>query len=149
MGVCHRISSPGVTGGGGGGGGVGNHDSDKSPPCPTYARMVSEHSVSIIEFDLGMHDRASCQELQHSIIIRTIFEHNPPRPNHVQDSAIEPDDHYPLTCTPENGVWMLWETCRFLPLPGSEAKSLNLMTFYEGKKSMSMISWSRKGTQAN
>ena len=64
---------------------------------------------------------------------------------------LEPDDHYPLTCTPENGVWMLGNlnTCRFLPLPGSEAKSLNLMMFYEGKKSMSMISWSRKGTQAN
>ena len=40
-------------------------------------------------------------------------------------------------------------TCRFLPLPGGEAKSSNLMMFYEGKKSMSMISWSRKGTQAN
>ena len=63
----------------------------------------------------------------------------------------EPDDHYPLTCTPENGVWMLGNlnTCRFLPLPGSEAKSSNLMMFYEGKKSMSMISWGRKGTQVN
>ena len=68
-----------------------------------------------------------------------------------QKSSVEPDDHYPLACTPENGVWMLGNlnTCRFLPLPGSEAKSLNLMMFYEGKKSMSMISWSRKGTQAN
>ena len=60
-------------------------------------------------------------------------------------------DHYPLTCTrtPENGVWMLGNlnTCRFMPLSGSE--SSNLMTYYEGKKSMSMISWSRKGTQAN
>ena len=64
---------------------------------------------------------------------------------------LEPDDHYPLTCTPENGVWMLenLNTCRFLPLPGSEAKNLNLMMFYDGKKSMSMISWARKGTQAN
>ena len=55
-----------------------------------------------------------------------------------------------LTCT-QNGVWMLGNlnTCRFLPLPGGEAKSSNLMMFYEGKKSMSMISWSRKGTQAN
>ena len=46
-----------------------------------------------------------------------------------------------LSCTPENGVWMLGNlnTCRFLPLPGSEAKSSNLMMFYEGKKSMSMI----------
>ena len=44
----------------------------------------------------------------------------------------------PLTCT-QNGVWMLGNlnTCRFLPLPGSEAKSSNLMMF---KKSMSMIS---------
>ena len=68
-----------------------------------------------------------------------------------RSSSVEPDDHYPLTCTPENGVWMLGNlnTCRFLPLPGSEAKSSNLMMFYEGKKSMSMISWSRKGTQAN
>ena len=68
-----------------------------------------------------------------------------------RSSSVEPDDHYPLTCTPENGVWMLGNlnTCRFLPLPGSEAKSSNLMVFYEGKKSMSMISWSRKGTQAN
>ena len=67
------------------------------------------------------------------------------------DSAVEPDDHYPLTCTPENGVWMLGNlnTCRCLPLPGSEAKSSNLMMFYEGKKSVSMISWSRKGTQVN
>ena len=64
------------------------------------------------------------------------------------DRSVEPDDHYPLTCTPENGVWML-NTCRFLLLPGSEAKNSNLMMFYEGKKSMSMISWSRKGTQAN
>ena len=56
-----------------------------------------------------------------------------------------------LTRTPENGVWMLGNlnTCRFLPLPGSEAKSSNLMMFYEGKKSMSMISWGRNGTQAN
>ena len=63
----------------------------------------------------------------------------------------EPDDHYPLTHTSENGVWMLGNlnTCLFLPLPGGEAKSSNLMMFYEGKKSMSMISWSRKGTQAN
>ena len=68
-----------------------------------------------------------------------------------RSSSVEPDDHYPLTCTPENGIWMLGNlnTCRFLPLPGSEAKSSNLMMFYEGKKSMSMISWSRKGTQAN
>ena len=67
------------------------------------------------------------------------------------DRSVEPDDHYPLTCTPENGVWMLGNlnTCRFLLLPGSEAKNSNLMMFYEGKKSMSMISWSRKGTQAN
>ena len=38
------------------------------------------------------------------------------------DRSVEPDDHYPLTCTPENGVWMLGNlnTCRFLPLPGSE-----------------------------
>ena len=66
------------------------------------------------------------------------------------NQANEPDDHYPLTCT-QNGVWMLGNlnTCRFLPLPGGEAKSSNLMMFYEGKKSMSMISWSRKGTQAN
>ena len=51
------------------------------------------------------------------------------------------DDHYPLTCT-QNGVWVFGNsnTCRFLPLPGSEAKSSNLMMFYEGKKSMSMIS---------
>ena len=69
----------------------------------------------------------------------------------VQLDSVEPDDHYPLTCTPENGVWMLrnLNTCRFLLLPGSEAKNSNLMMFYEGKKSMSMISWSRKGTQAN
>ena len=60
------------------------------------------------------------------------------------DRSVEPDDQYPLTCTP----WNL-NTCRFLPLPGSEAKSSDLMMFYEGKKSMSMISWSRKGTQAN
>ena len=68
-----------------------------------------------------------------------------------RSSSVEPDDHYPLTCTPENGVWMLGNlnTCRFLPLPGSEAKNSNLMVFYEGKKSMSMISWGRKGTQAN
>ena len=66
------------------------------------------------------------------------------------NQANEPDDHYPLTCT-QNGVWMLGNlnTCRFLPLPGGEAKSSNLMMFYEGKKSMSMINWSRKGTQAN
>ena len=66
------------------------------------------------------------------------------------NQANEPDDHYPLTCT-QNGVWMLGNlnTCRFLPLPGGEAKSSNLTMFYEGKKSMSMISWSRKGTQAN
>ena len=69
----------------------------------------------------------------------------------AQLDSVEPDDHYPLTCTPENGVWMLGNlnTCRFLLLPGSEAKNSNLMMFYEGKKSMSMISWSRKGTQAN
>ena len=69
----------------------------------------------------------------------------------ARDRSVEPDDHYPLTCTPENGVWMLGNlnTCRFLLLPGSEAKNSNLMMFYEGKKSMSMISWSRKGTQAN
>ena len=24
-----------------------------------------------------------------------------------QKSSVEPDDHYPLTCTPGNGVWML------------------------------------------
>ena len=68
-----------------------------------------------------------------------------------RSSSVEPDDHYPLTCTLENGVWMLGNlnTCRFLPLPGSEAKNSNLMMFYEGKKSMSMISLSRKGTQAN
>ena len=67
------------------------------------------------------------------------------------DRSVEPDDHYPLTCTPQNGVWMLGNlnTCPFLLLPGSEAKNSNLMMFYEGKKSMSMISWSRKGTQAN
>ena len=61
------------------------------------------------------------------------------------------DDHYPLACTPENGVWMHGNlnTCRFLPLPGSEAKNSNLMMLYEGKKSMSMISLSRKGTQTN
>ena len=72
-----------------------------------------------------------------------------PRRARFSDRSVEPDDHYPLTCTPEN-VWMLGNlsTCRFLPLPGSEAKSSNLMMFYEGK-SMSMISWSRKGTQAN
>ena len=66
------------------------------------------------------------------------------------NQANEPDDHYPLTCT-QNGVWVLGNlnTCRFLPLPGGEAKSSNLVMFYEGKKSMSMISWSRKGTQAN
>ena len=66
-------------------------------------------------------------------------------------SSVEPDDHYPLTRTHENGVWMLGNlnTCRFLPLPGSEAKNSNLMMFYEGKKSTSMISLSRKGTQAN
>ena len=53
-----------------------------------------------------------------------------------RSSSVEPDDHYPLTCTPENGVWMLGNlnTCRCLPLPGSEAKSSNLMMFYEGKK---------------
>ena len=69
----------------------------------------------------------------------------------LQASSVEPDDHYPLTRTHENGVWMLGNlnTCRFLPLPGSEAKNSNLMMFYEGKKSMSMISLSRKGTQAN
>ena len=40
-------------------------------------------------------------------------------------SSVEPDDHYPLTRTHENGVWMLGNlnTCRFLPLPGSEAKN--------------------------
>ena len=53
------------------------------------------------------------------------------------------DDHYPLT---RLGIL---NTCRFLPLPGSEAKSSNLMMFYEGKKSMNMVSWSRKGTRAN
>ena len=68
----------------------------------------------------------------------------------ARNQANELDDHYPLTCT-QNGVWMLGNlnTCRFLPLPGGEAKSSNLMMFYEGKKSMSMISWSRNGTQAN
>ena len=68
-----------------------------------------------------------------------------------QSNEAEPDDYYPLTYTPENGVWMLGNlnTCCFLPLPGSEAKSSNLMMFYEGKKSMSMISWGRKGTQVN
>ena len=66
-------------------------------------------------------------------------------------STVKPGDHYPLTRTSENGVWILrnLKTCRCLPLPGSEAKSLDLMMFDEGKKSMSMISWSRKGTQAN
>ena len=44
------------------------------------------------------------------------------------NQANEPDDHYPLTCT-QNGVWMLGNlnTCRFLPLPGGEAKSSNPM----------------------
>ena len=77
---------------------------------------------------------------------------SPSRQSH-EASSVEPDDHYPLTCTPENGVWMLGylNTCRFLPLPGREAKSSNLMMFYEGKKSMSMImiSWGKKGTQVN
>ena len=63
----------------------------------------------------------------------------------TKSTSVEPDDHYPLTCTPENGVWMQY-------LPGffclCLAKSSNLMMFYEGKKSMSMISWSRKGIQA-
>ena len=72
----------------------------------------------------------------------------------IDRDIVKPDDHYPLTCTPENGVWMLGNlnTCRFLLLPGGEAKNSNLMNnkmFYEGKKSMSMISWSRKDTQAN
>ena len=69
----------------------------------------------------------------------------------IQRSTVEPDDHYPLTRTPEKWRLDAWDlnTCRFLPLPGSEAKSSNLMMFYEGKKSMSMISWSRRGTQAN
>ena len=72
------------------------------------------------------------------------------RTSTIIQKNVEPNDHYPLTCTPENGVWMLGNlnTCRFLPLPGSETKSSSLMMFYEGKKSMSMISWSRKGTQA-
>ena len=74
---------------------------------------------------------------------------SPSRQSH-EASSVEPDDHYPLTCTPENGIWMLGNlnTYRFLSLPGSEAKSSNLMMFYEGKKPMSMISWGRKGTQA-
>ena len=38
---------------------------------------------------------------------------------HHQPSSVEPDYHYPLTCTPENGVWMLGNF-RFMPLPGSE-----------------------------
>ena len=69
----------------------------------------------------------------------------------ASDRLVKPDDHYPLTCTPENGVWMLGNlnTCRFLLLPEGKAKNSNLMMFYEGKKSMSMISWSRKDTQAN
>ena len=62
-----------------------------------------------------------------------------------RSSSVEPDDHYPLTRTPASDA----NTCRFLPFPEREAKNSNLMMFYEGKKSMSMISWSRKGTQAN
>ena len=79
-----------------------------------------------------------CRRTQARILTSPSFRTKP--------SSVEPDNHYPLTCTPENSVWMLGKlsTCRFLPLPGSEA---NLVMFYEDKKSMSMISWSRKGTQ--
>ena len=31
------------------------------------------------------------------------------------ECAVEPDDHYPLTCTPENGVWMLGNLNEYLP----------------------------------
>ena len=43
--------------------------------------------------------------------------------------ANEPDEHYPLTCAPAKwrlGAWE-FEYLPFLPLPGSEAKSSNLM----------------------
>ena len=81
----------------------------------------------------------------------TLFSVQPRRPKLYKIQRSSFDDHYPLACTPENGVWMHGNlnTCRFLPLPGSEAKNSNLMMLYEGKKSMSMISLSRKGTQAN
>ena len=90
------------------------------------ARKAKQNTVEELELEFTLHRR-------------------------VASVSVEPDDHYPLTCTPENGIWMLGNlnTCRFLPLPGSEAKSSNLMMFYEGKKSMSMISWGRKRTQAN
>ena len=90
------------------------------------ARKAKQNTVEELELEFTLHRR-------------------------VKASSVEPDDHYPLTCTPQNGVWVLGNlnTCHFLPLPGSEAKSSNLMMFYEGKKSMSMISWSRKRTQAN
>ena len=43
-----------------------------------------------------------------------------------QKSSVEPDDHYPLTCTPENGVWMLWNlnTCRFFAFAWKRSEEL-------------------------
>ena len=40
-----------------------------------------------------------------------------------RSSSVEPDDHYPLTCTPENGVWML-NTCRFFAFAWKRSKEL-------------------------
>ena len=54
-------------------------------------------------------------------------------PFRTKPSSVEPGDHYPLTCTPENGVWMLGNLNTCHCLPGSETKSSNLMVFYEGK----------------
>ena len=87
------------------------------------------------------------------VLARKAKQNKNSRTSH-QDSAIEFASLTTITHWPahlKNGVCMLGNlnTCRFLPLPGSEAKNSNLMMFYEGKKSMSMISWSRKGTQAN
>ena len=67
----------------------------------------------------------------------------------LRSSSVEPDDHYPLTRTPEKWRLDAWEF-EYLPFFAFAWKrSANLMMFYEGKKSMSMISWSRKGTQVN
>ena len=43
-----------------------------------------------------------------------------------QNSSVEPDDHYPLACTPENGVWMLGNlnTCRFFAFAWKRSEEL-------------------------
>ena len=63
--------------------------------------------------------------------------------------TVEPDDHYPLTCTPENGVWMLGNLNAMPFSPFAWKRSEELESYDLCKKSMSMISWSRKGTQAS